>query len=225
MMKNEQFEKDIEVVPNIFKSLAVVEVNGEKFLKGEIHIVDAKGKEWSKYQIEIKGNDGYPYTFPELFETGNAFPHNADWHVYEEDLSCCIDYPANAKIICKNGMHVSDYIKNYAIPYFANQLFRIREGYYRYGEYSHGIFGKIEYYQSKLKAKNPEELLKMFHFILRDFELPRTAECPFCRKVKFRHCHRDVFRELHFVREYLIEDGTQILSFFQKHPDYILPIS
>ena len=47
------------------------------------------------------------------------------------------------KIICKNGLYVSDYINNYAIPYFANQTFRIREGYYRHGEYSHGILERL----------------------------------------------------------------------------------
>jgi hypothetical protein len=224
-MKNEHFEKDIEVVTTIFNELTIVEVDGEKFLRGELPIVDANNKEWAKYHIEIKGSDGYPYSFPKLFETADAFPHNADWHVYEDDFSCCVDYPANAKIICKNGLHVSDYIKNYAIPYFANQTFRIREGYYRHGEYSHGIFGKIEYYQSKLKAKNPAELLEMFRFILQDYNPPRTAECPFCHKVKFRHCHRDVFRELQFVKEYLFQDGAQLLTFFQAHPDYRLPKS
>lgn len=222
-MKNVQFEKDIEVVPGIYNGLTIVETGGEKFLKGELPIVDANGKEWSKYQIEIKGSDSYPYSFPKLFETADAFPHNADWHVYEDDFSCCIDFPANAKILCKNGLHVTDFINNYAIPYFANQTFRIREGYYRYGEYSHGVFGKIEYYQGKLKAKNPAELLEMFRLILFDYNPPRTAECPFCHKVKFRHCHRDIFRELQFVKEDLFHDGSQLFAFFQVYPDYKLP--
>jgi hypothetical protein len=222
-MKNEQFEIDIEVVPDSFNGLTIVDADGEKFLKGELPIVDANSNEWAKYHIEIKGSDCYPYSFPKLFETAEAFPHNADWHVYEDDFSCCLDYPANAKIICKNGLQVSDYIKNYAIPYFANQTFRIREGYYRHGEYSHGIFGKIEYYQSKLKAKSPAELLEMLRLILFDFNPPRTAECPFCHKVKFRNCHRHAFRELNFVKYDLFQDGIQLLSFFQKHPYYMLP--
>ena len=40
-MKNEQFEKDIEGVTTIFNELTVVEVDGEKFLRGELPIVDA----------------------------------------------------------------------------------------------------------------------------------------------------------------------------------------
>lgn len=222
-MKNERFEKDIEDVPAIFSGLLIVEYGDEKFLKGELSIVDANGKEWAKYQIEIKGSDRYPYSFPILFETAGAFPHNADWHVYEDNFSCCIDYPTNAIILCKNGLHVSDYIKNFAIPYFANQTFRIVEGYYRYGEYSHGIFGKIEYYQSKLKAKNPQELLKMLHLILNNYNPKRTSLCPFCRKVKFRHCHKEAFRDLQNAKDYVFQDREQLLAFFISNPDYNLP--
>lgn len=219
-MINEQFEKDIAVVPGIYKGLSVVEEDGEKLLKGELSIIDVNGKEWDKYQIEIKGSEHYPYSFPILFETANAFPHNADWHVYENDLSCCIDYPANAKIICKNGLHITDFIKNHVVPYFANQTFRVREGYYLYGEYSHGIFGKIEYYQSKLNAKDPTQLLEMMRLILNDYNPPRTAMCPFCKGVKFRKCHRNIFQELQFVKEYLLHDGSQLYSFFKTNPDY-----
>ena len=222
-MKNENFENDISTIPAIFNKLNIVELDGEKILKGELDIVDANGKHWDTYHIEIKGSDSYPYLFPVLYETANAFPHNADWHVYETDFSCCIDYPANTKIICKNGLQVTDYIKNYVIPYFANQTYRIREGYYLYGEYSHGVFGKMEYYQSKLKAKNPKQLLEMFRLILLDYNPARTELCPFCHKVKFRHCHRDIFRELSYVKEHLFHDGAQLFAFFAAHSDYQLP--
>lgn len=221
-MKNEQFEKDIAFVPNIYNSLSIVENSGEKFLKGELPIIDSTGKVWGKYQIEIKGSDSYPYSFPKLFETANVFPHNVDWHIYESDFSCCIDYPVNEKIICKLGLNVTDYIKSYAIPYFANQSFRIREGYYLYGEYSHNILGKIEYYQCKLKAKNPSQLLEMLKLIINDYNPIRTALCPFCYKVKFRNCHRDIFKELQFVKEYLFHDRGQLFSFFTLYPEYQL---
>ena len=116
-----------------------------------------------------------------------------------------------------------DYIQRFAVPYFANQTFRIREGYYRFGEYSHGIFGRIEFYQSKLKAKSPAELIKMFGLILGDYNPDRTAYCPFCHKAKFRHCHRDVFKELQNVKAYLYNDGLALIPFFKANPEYKLP--
>jgi hypothetical protein len=222
-MKNVQFENDILFIPETFNKLNVVEENGEQLLAGTLDIIDGTGKLWDTYSIEIRGSENYPYAFPKLFETKDAFPKNADWHVYEDDLSCCIDVPLNEKIICKNGLSVANYIISYALPYFANQTFRIREGYYRFGEYSHGIFGRIEYYQSKLKAENPIQLLEMFRLILINYNPERTAFCPFCYKLKFRNCHRVVFRELGQFKEYLFHDGAQLLAYFKAHPEYKLP--
>lgn len=224
-MKNEKFENDIITVPATFNKLRIVELDAEKILKGEIDIVDAKGKLWDIYHIEIKGSDRYPYSFPKLFETECAFPKNVDWHVYEfDDLSCCVDIPISEKMLCKNGLHVTDYIQGYAIPYLANQSFRKIEGYYLYGEYSHGILGKIEYYQSKLNAANPQQLLQMLDFIIRGFPIYRTAMCPFCRNVKFRHCHREVFNELSSIKDMLMFDVLeQLFPFFKANPHYQLP--
>jgi hypothetical protein len=224
-MKNEQFENDIKVIPSLFNKLSIVVSDGEQFLKGELDIVDTTGKLWDTYSVEIKGSDNYPKRFPKLFEVGDSFPKIVDWHVYEfDDKSCCVDVTPNEIILCKNGLQVVDYIQRFAISYLANQTFRKREGYYIYGEYSHGIFGRIEFYQSKLKAKNPVELIKMFDLIIKGYNPERTAFCPFCHKVKFRKCHRDAFRELENIKAFLCYDGLQqLIPFFASNPDYKLP--
>lgn len=221
-MKNVQFENDILLVPNLFDKLSIVEEKGERFLKGSLDVVDGTGKVWGTYEVEIKGSESYPYAFPKLYETNDAFPKNADWHV-NEDNSCCVDVPMSEKIICKNGLNVIDYIKQYAIPYLANQTYRIREGYYLYGEYSHGILGRLEFYQSKLKASSPLQLFLMFALIIKDYNPDRTAICPFCNKEKFRRCHRDTFRELQLVKAYLINDGLTLLKILEVNPNYKLP--
>lgn len=223
-MKNVQFEKDILLVPDFFDKLSIVEEKNERFLKGSLDIIDGTGKLWDTYEVEIKGSESYPYSFPKLYETNNAFLKNADWHVYEDDFSCCVDVPMSEKIICKNGLNVSDYIKQYAIPYLANQTYRKREGYYLYGEYSHGILGRLEFYQSRLKAKNLAELIKMFDLIINDYNPDRRAMCPFCYKEKFRRCHRDAFRELQAIKEYLAYDRLILLKILKTNPDFQLPI-
>lgn len=221
-MKNVQFKNDILLVPDLFDKLKVVEENEEQFLRGSLDIIDRKGKIWGTYEVEIKGSEGYPYAFPKLYETNDAFPKNADWHV-NEDNSCCVDVPMSEKIICKNGLNVTDYIKQYAIPYLANQTYRIREGYYLYGEYSHGILGRLEFYQSKLKASSTTQLLQMFDLIIKDYNPDRRAICPFCHKEKFRKCHRDAFRELQIIKDYLIYDGLALSKILKVNPNYRLP--
>lgn len=222
-MKNVCFENDIGNIPDLYKKLQIVHADGLKFLSGELEIIDATGKIWDSYKVEIKGSSDYPYAFPQLFETGNAFPKIADWHVYEDTGTCCIDVTPNEIIICKDGLDVAEYIKLYAIPYLANQTFRRREGYYLHGEYSHGIVGRIEFYQSKLRAKDPLQLIEMFDLILKDYNPSRTAFCPFCHKTKFRNCHREAFRDLQNVKEFLYNDGLQLIPFFKANPDYKLP--
>ena len=148
----------------------------------------------------------------------------ADWHV-NEDESCCIDVPANELIICKDGLNLNDYIQQYAIPYFANQKYRELNGYYLYGEYSHGIFGRIEFYQSKLNAKNVSEFVQMLDLLIKGFNPNRQAMCPFCHKTKFRKCHRNAFRELSAIKDHIFFDGkTQLIPFFNRYPNYQLPL-
>lgn len=222
-MRNLQFEEDILSVPEVFDKLIIVEENEERFLKGSLNIIDKTGKVWETYQVEIRGSESYPYGFPKLYETNNAFPKNADWHVYEDDFSCCIDVPMNERIICKSGLNIIDYIKQHAIPYLANQTHRIREGYYLYGEYSHGILGRLEFYQSKLKAKNPAELIRMFDLIINDYNPDRREMCPFCHKEKFRKCHRNAFRELQTIKKYVAYDGLALIEILKKNPNLQLP--
>lgn len=222
-MKNVQFEKDILLVPDLFDKLNVVEKNEELFLKGSLDVIDGAGKIWETYDVEIKGSENYPYAFPKLYETNDAFPKNSDWHVYENDFSCCVDVPMSEKIICQNGLNVTDFISQYAIPYLANQTYRIREGYYLYGEYSHGILGRLEFYQSKLKASNPIQLLKMFDLIINDYNPDRRVMCPFCHKEKFRRCHRDAFRELQTIKDYLKYDKMMLMKLLVINPNLKLP--
>lgn len=221
-MKNPQFEKDIVQVSKVFNKLNVVEENQELFLRGSLDIVDNDGKVWDTYHVEIKGSHDYPYAFPYLFETGDSFPKNADWHVYEDTLSCCITVKPNELLICKNGLHVLEYIKQFAIPYLANQTYRMREGYYLHGEYSHGFLGYLEFYQNKLKPQSLVELLKMFELIIGDFNPDRTAMCPFCPKTKFRKCHRSAFRELQSIKTQVENDSLEILKLLKNNPLLLL---
>ena len=222
-MKNIQFENDISKIAQNYPKLEVKSLDGEKFVSGEIDIIDLAGKTWETYSISIKASRHYPKMFPTMFETGDAFPKIADWHV-NLDGSCCIDVPESEMIICKDGLDVNEFIERHAIPYLANQKFRELEGYYLYGEYSHGIFGKIEFYQSKLKARTPLEMLQMFEFIIKGTKLGRTAFCPFCHKKKFRNCHKDAFEELSSIKPFIYFDGKeQLAPFFIQNPNYILP--
>jgi hypothetical protein len=222
-MKNENFEKELIIIQQHFPNLKIVELGDERYLSGPIEIIDVDGQKWDEYDIELKASEDFPLRFPKLFETGNSFPKNMDWHVYPEDGSCCVDIPHNEIIICNNGLTVLEYIQRHAIPYFANQTFRKREGYYLYGEYSHGLLGKMEFYQSKLKTKSLKQLIEMLIIIVKGFNSDRTASCPVCTTSKFRKCHRDTFLELEKIKWNINYDLiNQLIPLYKELPNFNL---
>jgi hypothetical protein len=101
----------------------------------------------------------------------------------------------------------------------------MREGYYLYGEYSHGIFGRIEFYQSKLKAKNLHELIQMLNLIVKEYSPDRRAYCPFCTKTKFRKCHKAGFEQLSAIKDFILFDiSKELIPFFKAFPNFQLSV-
>src|SRR5690349_13372058 len=109
-MRNQQFESELQGILTSFPKLKIVELESEQYVTGKIDIVDASGRLWDTYSVEIKASEDFPNRFPKLFETGDAFPKNMDWHVYPEDDSCCVDIPHNEIILCQNGISLLEYL-------------------------------------------------------------------------------------------------------------------
>ncbi len=51
----------------------------------------------------------------------------------------------------------------------------------------------------------------------------RTEFCPFCKKIKFRKCHKKVFNELSQIKQIIELDIVPIFNLFIGFPEYILP--
>lgn len=197
---NEEFEKDIEGVVSYFPKLEIREIDGYKILAGELDIIDDSGKLWDTYQIEIHPSPKYPYRFPLLFEVGGRIPKIADWHIFL-NKACCLEIPPKEIIICKNGIRVKDYIEKFAIPYLANQTYRIREGHYKNGEYSHDGLGLIDFYLPKMKTDNLKQALIWMKEISNGKYFTRSSfhSC-FCGSGKqIKNCHYDTLSLLNQI--------------------------
>lgn len=171
--------------------------SGRNYVKGVLEIVDVQGNYWESYEVEIHWKDGFPFSFPYVFETGGKIPRISDWHIYEDTKSCCIAVPPEEFIICKNGISLAQFIVNEVTPYFFNQTFRKVEGYYKNGEHNHGLLGVFEYFSSLLNTKTDARLTISLMIRIPFVERPgRTHRC-FCgRDEKFRKCHRDAYDKL-----------------------------
>src|SRR6202008_2239035 len=110
--------------------------NGISILKGVLDIPNDHNEIVDSFLIEIHFVKCFPYCFPVLYEIGGRIPDEADWHKFQ-DGSCCITVAPDEKLKCKNGINVSQFIRQHAIPYFANYLYKKITTKYKNGEYSH----------------------------------------------------------------------------------------
>jgi len=177
-----------------------VDEKGKNYIKGVLEVVDISGKFWESYEVEIHWKDGFPFRFPNVFETGGKIPKIADWHVYEDTQSCCIAVLPEELIICKEGITLNQFIANEVKAYFFNQTFRRVEGYYKNGEYGHGLLGIFEYFESHLKTNGDARGMISLMIEIAYVGRPGRTHLCFCgSKNKFRKCHRDAFDKLGLI--------------------------
>lgn len=195
-----EFSSQVDETIVTYPFLTKVTTEGKEILKGVIAIVDKDGKHWDDYDIEIHASVNFPNEFPLLFETSGKIPKIADWHVYEDSLSCCVKVKPEEIIRCKNGITIIEFIREEVIPYLFNQTHRRVEGFYVNGEYSHGIAGIYEYYSGILSTGDDiKKTVLLMSYIAENSKPSRTSLC-FCNNgTKFRHCHRSAFEKLKMI--------------------------
>lgn len=196
-MSYEIFLSQLDEVEKAYPRLKRKLVDEKYLLAGELEVIDAAGKLWEIYQVEIHYEDGFPHRFPSLYETGGKIPKIGDWHVYENTLACCVKVEPAEMIRCVHGITITEYITEEALPYLFNQTHRRLEGYYVNGEYAHGLVGIYQFYSEMLHTgKDYQKTLNLMHFIASNGRPGRTSLC-FCGSgFKFRNCHRTVFDKL-----------------------------
>lgn len=187
LVKNTFFENELESVVRVYPQLTIKETENGHYLKGILDIPDEDNKIVGSFAVEIFPTANFPYCFPKLFEVGGDIPCEANWHKYS-DNSCCLTVSANEILLCKNGMSIVRFIKEVTIPYFANQLYRKREGKYL-KEYSHGALGVQEFYTDLFRTKDRkiwEEILKT---AMGKIKYERNKFCYCGSKTKYKKCH------------------------------------
>ncbi|MDZ7659507.1 hypothetical protein [Fodinibius sp.] len=190
------FVDQLDSATEKYPQLKIVSENGEKFLRGNLEIIDEEGKQWELYQVEIKFKEGFPHRFPKVFETSDKVPKIADWHIYKDE-SCCIDVDPSEIIKCRDGITLIGFIDHELLPYLFNQTHRRVEGYYVNSGYSHGWIGVYEFYSGKLETgNNVRKTLSLIQYIANNSRLNRSNKC-FCGSNNlFRNCHMEAFDEL-----------------------------
>lgn len=188
------FCNQLDSVIKKFPNLMITELDGVMALKGILDIKDASNVVVGSFSIEIKYRMEFPYRFPILYEVGEAIPNIADRHKYQ-DGSCCITVLPDEILKCMDGISVLSYIEEYAIPYFANQIYYSQNGKYLNGEYSHGKDGFIEFYTNFFKttdsSKWREDVERVSSGTI--IKMDRNKQC-FCGSgLKYKNCHDKIY--------------------------------
>ena len=209
------FVSEFEAAQKRFPNLkTTVDDSGNCYLYGEIEIRDLiDGKLWETYLIEVRYSEGYPYSFPKVYEKSNKIPKIPDWHV-NSDGTCCIKVHPEELLICREGISLKRFIEEQVLPYFYNQTHRKIEGYYVNGERAHGAEGVAEFYYDELHTTNLETVIRCLNFIATKPRPTRTTFC-FCgKKAKFRKCHREAFERLKALGEQSLLLHVKMLETF-----------
>ncbi len=207
--KNIDFENELPLVIQEYTHLKIVNKEEGAYLKGLLSIPDDNGCDTGTFAVEIHSTANFPYRFPKLIEVGGDIPCDADWHKYS-DNSCCFTVPANEILLCKNRMSIRRFIKEIAIPYFANQLYRKREGHYL-NEYSHAEKGVLEFYIDLFQTENIEVWRKACNCMDGKIKFQRNELCYCGSKKKYKHCHLPIENKLRSIgKAQIINDFKHI---------------
>lgn len=185
-----------------YPDLRIRETEGIKYLKGILNIPDDDGNIVGNFLIEVHLAKDFPYRFPYLLEIGGLIPNEADWHKYSNS-GCCITVDAKEKLVCRNGLHLIEFIETHAIGFFANFIFRKENGHYKNGDYGHGIIGLDQFYTEILKTPNRKLWWRYFENVFKNLSYNNNRNDPcFCDSgKKFKHCHKIVFNDLREIGE------------------------
>ena len=133
-----------DIDSSIFKHYSTHEGEKNTTVIGKLSVIDSNHCLWDSFLIKIEITQPYPYVFPTLFEIGGHIPKIEDRHI-NEDGSCCTCPEPEYLIACKYGIRIDTFLSEYALPFFANQVFFEQEGYFP-SEYSHGEMGIFEFF-------------------------------------------------------------------------------
>lgn len=222
------FEKEAVNISDVYPGLALIERPGKWIVAGKLILIDNEGVVQDNYAIEIQSVPDYPLKFPLVFETGGRIPRNIDWHIFETDGHCCLKNQPEEILICRRGIDLESFIEREVKPYFFNQAYREKYGFYLQ-ERSHGLLGQLEFFFDLFRTKDLLKLYKFMTFVRKRSEPTRSADC-FCGSgEKYRRCHREAYRTMcEFTdREfgYFLHELTHSNAFVRNYPVLALQLS
>lgn len=214
---NKLLQKDINSVLEIYPKLSFSKSNEINLLVGEIDIFDNDDNYCDSFLIELHISKNYPKEFPRLYEVGGKIPKIDDRHINERG-DCCVCIIHERELREKRGITIEAYIKEYAIPFFANQIYfeNNPDKEWANGEYKHGIEGILQYYEELFSCNGVYKVLaeieKAFSINIKHYD-----KC-FCGSgKKYKKCHRPIHFKLKSFSSKRINTDYNLLTYYRDN--------
>jgi hypothetical protein len=154
----------------------------------------------------------FPKGFPIVKETHERIKSHIDNHKYSDD-SLCLTTPAKEQILLRKGMikTIPQFIDKIVVPFFQNNSFREINGYYKKGEFSHGLPGIFESYWEILGISDIGLAVEILIKFLKGKTLSVNDPCYCGSHKKFKDCHKHRYDDLKFIDKNMIESDLNLL--------------
>ncbi len=171
------------------------------YVEGDFPIIDSEGTDWGTYSATIHFHKTYPKGFALLKDRSKIFPWNLDWHMDEKSGLCCVCSPLKNIEKSMTKISVLEFIQDYTLPFYANQVYKKQFGRYKNGEYAHHNEGRWQALEEEFDTKDRNEIRR----ILRSMPKRRRRKDPcFCGSGRpFNKCHQHRIRYLEVIASHM----------------------
>lgn len=186
-------------------SLQIVDFDDDNALiEGVFELSDAEGV-FDGYDTRIAVSSSFPWDYPKVFETSGRIIRDADHHCMPGGYACLTSWPV--WLAMSDDVSFSAVFNGPIKDWFLSQSIFERTGEWRYGEFSHGVYGQLEALCMFLQIDCPraivqkQDALKISIAINKGFlammKPPKGHHPCFCGSDRrFRDCHRSLINEL-----------------------------
>lgn len=153
----------------------------------DFDVTDGDGTQWGTFSASIYFHYTYPKGFALVKDGSKEFPWEIDWHIDEKSGFCCVCGPIEREEKAISGISVTSFVKDYVIPFYANQVYKREFGQYKNGEYAHNDEGIWQALEDEFETTNRKQIAQ--YLKLSGIKRGRNEVC-FCESgKKYKKCH------------------------------------
>lgn len=190
----ENYAREVAEVEQKYAQLHSAIRGEETRIAGTLPIHEG-GSELDRFAITIDMLADYPDSLPVVHEVGGRIPRVLDRHVIPSSGAACVLLPDQRWELWPKGSALLAFIDGPVSNYFLGQALVERGEAWPFGEWAHGLQGKLDYYKSLFGTDDPRAIGKF----LQSVEAKKVKghwDCPCMNGRRLRDCHFALLKDL-----------------------------